>query len=71
MQVKPCHATHDACAQSLTTVLLCPSQYVLVTLKTDVPVMFAGTEEPAAYGDLHSIGAIGGEKNKEVSSTLQ
>jgi phenylpyruvate tautomerase len=43
------------------------SQYVLVTLKTDVPVMFAGTEEPAAYGDLHSIGAIGGEKNKEAS----
>ena len=30
------------------------------------PVMFAGTEEPAAFGELFSIGAIGGDKNKQV-----
>lgn len=29
--------------------------------------MFGGTEAPAAYGELLSIGAIGGEKNKSVS----
>ena len=28
--------------------------------------MFAGTEEPAAFGELFSIGAIGGDKNKQV-----
>ncbi len=28
--------------------------------------MFGGTEAPAAYGELLSIGAIGGEKNKSV-----
>ena len=31
------------------------------------PVMFAGTEEPAAFGELFSIGAIGGDKNKQVN----
>ena len=30
------------------------------------PVIFAGTEEPAAFGELFSIGAIGGDKNKQV-----
>ena len=29
--------------------------------------MFGGTEEPCAFGELFSIGAIGGEKNKAVS----
>jgi phenylpyruvate tautomerase len=41
-------------------------QYVLVTLNASKPVMFGGTEEPAAYGELLSIGAIGGGKNKQV-----
>ena len=41
-------------------------QYVLVTVDSGKPVMFASTEEPAAFGELFSIGAIGGDKNKEV-----
>lgn len=41
-------------------------QYVLVTLNAGKSVMFGGTEAPAAYGELLSIGAIGGEKNKSV-----
>jgi len=41
-------------------------QYVLVTVDSGKPVMFAGTEEPAAFGELFSIGAIGGDKNKQV-----
>lgn len=48
-----------------------PSQYVLVTLNPSKPVSFGGTEEPAAYGELLSIGAIGGEKNKAVCNVLQ
>lgn len=29
---------------------------------------YSGTEAPCAYGELISIGAIGGEKNKAVSA---
>jgi len=38
----------------------------MVSLQTDKPMMFGGTEEPCAYGELVSIGAIGGDKNKKV-----
>lgn len=49
---------------------MCLLQYVLVSLRTDVPLCFGGTEEPAAYAELLSIGAIGGEKNKTISAAL-
>ena len=47
-----------------------PETYVLVTLRTGAPVLFGGTEAPAAYGELLSIGAIGGDKNKKISAAL-
>ena len=43
-----------------------PEQYVMVSLRADTPMCFGGTEEPCAYGELVSIGAIGGDKNKKV-----
>ena len=45
-------------------------QYVTVSLKTDTPMVFGGTEEPTAYGELLSIGAIGGDKNKKISKLV-
>ena len=33
-----------------------PESYVLVSLTTDKPMMFGGTEEPCAFGELISIG---------------
>ena len=47
-----------------------PESYVLVSLRSGVSLCFGGTEEPAAYGELLSIGAIGGEKNKAISKTI-
>lgn len=47
-----------------------PEAYVLVTLRSGAPVCFGGTEEPAAYGELLSIGAIGGAKNKAISKAI-
>lgn len=41
-------------------------QLVLVSLTTDTPMIFGGIEGPAAYAELLSIGAIGGDKNKKV-----
>ena len=47
-----------------------PESYVLVSLRTDTPLLFGGTEAPAAYGELLSIGAIGGAKNKAISKAI-
>jgi phenylpyruvate tautomerase len=45
-------------------------QWVMCSLTTDKPMIYSGTEEPAAYGELISIGAIGGEKNQAVRPAL-
>ena len=47
-----------------------PEAYVMISLKPDTPMSFGGNEEPCAFGELISIGAIGGEKNKTISAGL-
>jgi phenylpyruvate tautomerase len=37
-----------------------PESYVMVSLNSDVPMLFAGTGEPAAYAELKSIGLPAG-----------
>jgi phenylpyruvate tautomerase len=38
----------------------------MCSVTTDKPMIYSGTEEPCAFGELISIGAIGGDKNKAV-----
>jgi hypothetical protein len=45
-------------------------QYVMILLNGGVPIAFAGTEEPAAYGELVSIGGLGPDVNGKLSSTI-
>lgn len=45
-------------------------QYVMILLNGGVPIEFAGTEEPAAYGELISIGGLGPSVNGKLSSTI-
>lgn len=61
-----------ACIQSLCihVFLFCFLQYVMILLNGSVPIAFAGTEEPAAYGELISIGGIGPSVNGKLSSTI-
>ncbi|CAL5385269.1 hypothetical protein ACSBR2_001540 [Camellia fascicularis] len=47
-----------------------PESYVMIVLNGAVPVAFAGTEEPAAYGELISIGGLGPSVNGKLSSTI-
>lgn len=42
----------------------------MILLNGSVPIAFAGTEEPAAYGELISIGGIGPSVNGKLSSTI-
>lgn len=41
-------------------------QFVMVLLKSSVPISFEGNKEPAAYAEIISMGGI----NKEVKSKL-
>ena len=42
----------------------------MILLNGGVPIAFAGTEEPAAYGELISIGGLGPSVNGKLSSTI-
>lgn len=45
-------------------------QYVMIVLKGSVPIAFGGTEQPAAYGELVSIGGLNPGTNKELSAAI-
>ncbi|GJN07196.1 hypothetical protein PR202_ga25004 [Eleusine coracana subsp. coracana] len=46
------------------------SKYVMVVLKGSVPMAFGGTQEPAAYGELVSIGGLNPDVNKKLSAGI-
>ncbi|KAH0652363.1 hypothetical protein KY289_030041 [Solanum tuberosum] len=47
-----------------------PESFVMILLNGGVPIAFAGTEAPAAYGELISIGGLGPSVNGKLSSTI-
>lgn len=46
-----------------------PEAYMMVSLETEQPIMFAGTSEPAAFMDLKAIGLPAG-KTAQLSALL-
>ncbi len=42
------------------------TQYFSIILHLDQDLIFGGSFDPAAYAEISSIGAIGGEKNKTI-----
>ncbi|GKV06121.1 hypothetical protein SLEP1_g18048 [Rubroshorea leprosula] len=42
-----------------------PESYVMVLLKGSVPISYGGTVEPAAYGELSSIGGLNPDVNRK------
>uniref|UniRef100_A0A453SQ02 L-dopachrome isomerase n=1 Tax=Aegilops tauschii subsp. strangulata TaxID=200361 RepID=A0A453SQ02_AEGTS len=56
----------DCVADPLTLV----AQYVTVSIDGSVPTSFAGSEEPAAYGEIMSIGGLGSGVNGKLSAAL-
>ncbi|ESR42735.1 Tautomerase/MIF superfamily protein [Citrus sinensis] len=47
-----------------------PEAYVMIVLKGSVPMSFGGTEDPAAYGELVSIGGLNPDVNKKLSAAI-
>ncbi|KAJ0027989.1 hypothetical protein Pint_34954 [Pistacia integerrima] len=55
---------------SVASIIGKPEAYVMVVLKGSVPIAFGGTEQPAAYGELVSIGGLSPDVNKKLSAAI-
>ncbi|KAL6513036.1 hypothetical protein OROMI_034639 [Orobanche minor] len=44
--------------------------YVMIVFKGFVPMAFGGTEQPAAYGELVSIGGLNSDVDKKLSGAI-
>ncbi|KAL6873667.1 hypothetical protein ACP4OV_013749 [Aristida adscensionis] len=58
------------CSRALAKIIGKPESYVMVSINGSVPMSFAASEEPAAYGELMSIGGIGPGVNAKLSAAL-
>ena len=47
-----------------------PDSYAMIVLKGSVAMSFGGTQEPAAYGELVSVGGLTPDANKKVSAAV-
>lgn len=47
-----------------------PERYVMTLLEGDVPMTFAGDPAPSAYVEVKSIGALEGERTRQVSALV-
>uniref|UniRef100_A0A8R7UI75 Macrophage migration inhibitory factor-like protein n=1 Tax=Triticum urartu TaxID=4572 RepID=A0A8R7UI75_TRIUA len=57
-------------SSTVATIIGKPENYVMVVLKGSVPMAFGGTQEPAAYGELVSIGGLNPDVNKKLSAGI-
>ncbi len=57
-------------SSSLATLLGKPERYVMTLLETDVPMTFAGDRAPACYVEVKSIGALEGDRTRQVSAAV-
>jgi phenylpyruvate tautomerase PptA (4-oxalocrotonate tautomerase family) len=47
-----------------------PERYVMTLLEEGVPMTFSGSPEPTCYVEVKSIGALDGERPREVSQAV-
>ncbi|MEB3166677.1 MAG: phenylpyruvate tautomerase MIF-related protein [Cyanobacteriota bacterium] len=47
-----------------------PERYVMTLLETGVPMTFAGDAAPACYVEVKSIGALDGDRTRQVSRAV-
>nr|ABR17531.1 unknown [Picea sitchensis] len=57
-------------SKSVARIIGKPESYVMVLLKGGVPMLFGGSEEPAAYGEVVSIGGLGPGVNGKLSAAI-
>eukprot|EP00996_Jenningsia_fusiforme_P006115 NODE_7305_length_487_cov_17.646119_g6863_i0.p1 GENE.NODE_7305_length_487_cov_17.646119_g6863_i0~~NODE_7305_length_487_cov_17.646119_g6863_i0.p1 ORF type:complete len:130 (+),score=35.79 NODE_7305_length_487_cov_17.646119_g6863_i0:41-391(+) len=51
-------------------VLAKPEGYVCVTVECGKAILFGGTDDPAAFGELYSIGGINSKNNNAIAAAV-
>lgn len=59
-----------ALSSGLAALLGKPERYVMTMLETGVPMTFAGDSAPACYVEVKSIGALDGDRTRQVSRAV-
>ena len=59
-----------ALSSGLAALLGKPERYVMTLLDTGVPMTFAGDSAPACYVEVKSIGALDGDRTRQVSRAV-
>ena len=57
-------------SSTLASLLGKPERYVMTLLEAEVPMTFAGDPAPACYVEVKSIGALDGDRTRQVSSAV-
>jgi phenylpyruvate tautomerase len=57
-------------SSSLAALLGKPERYVMTLLETELPMTFAGDASPACYVEVKSIGALEGDRTRQVSQAV-
>lgn len=57
-------------SSTLAALLGKPERYVMTLLDTEVPMTFAGDGAPACYVEVKSIGALDGDRTRQVSAAV-
>ncbi|XP_010929354.1 uncharacterized protein [Elaeis guineensis] len=58
------------CTKAVAKIIGKPESYVMISINGGVPMAFAGSEEPTAYGEVISIGGLGPSVNGKLSAAL-
>ncbi|MFM7652670.1 MAG: phenylpyruvate tautomerase MIF-related protein [Vulcanococcus sp.] len=57
-------------SSSLARLLGKPERYVMTLLEAEVPMTFAGDPSPTCYVEVKSIGALDGDRTRQLSSAV-
>ncbi|KAJ1379850.1 Tautomerase/MIF superfamily [Sesbania bispinosa] len=55
---------------AVSTIIGKPEKFVMVILKSKVPISFEGNKEPAAYAEIVSMGGINSEVKRKLIATI-
>jgi phenylpyruvate tautomerase len=69
-QPGPSQALLGELSSTLASLLGKPERYVMTLLESAVPMTFAGDDAPACYVEVKSIGALDGDRTRQVSAAV-
>ncbi|XP_020220127.1 macrophage migration inhibitory factor homolog [Cajanus cajan] len=64
------HPIFSEATTAVSSIIGKPQKFVMVILKSSVPISFEGNKEPAAYAEIVSMGGIDSEVKRKLIATI-